>query len=245
MAHAAVPLVLAAVTTALGLLSLCYSELNPIRLFGIFSAIGVVVGSLAQFLLLPAALAVWTPRPRPQRDRVQGGKTDSAPRLALFPRLGERMAAYPNLVAAVACPDADHCRGLPQIRTSIKMIRLFSSRAPVIPMMRWLEQNLGATIPLEVLLRFSPASETTMLERIRLVAEIHTQLRRLPQASGSLSAATFAPTEVKRFRRRGHECGVAGHTQTEYCVTILAHPAGSPRRRRRNLADQPPHSRHR
>ena len=34
VAHAAVPLVLAAVTTALGLLSLCYSELNPIRLFG-------------------------------------------------------------------------------------------------------------------------------------------------------------------------------------------------------------------
>ena len=40
VAHAAVPLVLAAVTTALGLLSLCYSELNPIRLFGVFSAIG-------------------------------------------------------------------------------------------------------------------------------------------------------------------------------------------------------------
>ena len=67
VAHAAVPLVLAAVTTALGLLSLCYSELNPIRLFGVFSAIGVVIGSLAQFMLLPAALAVWTPLPRQQR----------------------------------------------------------------------------------------------------------------------------------------------------------------------------------
>ena len=37
-----------------------------------------------------------------------------------------------------------------------------------------------------------------MFERIRLVAEIDAQLRRLPQASGSLSAATFAPREVMR-----------------------------------------------
>ena len=56
----------------------------------------------------------------------------------------------------------------------------------------------GATIPLEVLLRFSPESDTTMLSRMRLLAAVDTQLRRLPQAGGSLSAATFAPREVTR-----------------------------------------------
>lgn len=204
VAHAAVPLVLAAVTTALGLLSLCYSELTPIRLFGSFSALGVVIGSLAQFLLLPAALAVWMPQPRPHRDGAHGGQADVASRLALFPRLGERMAAHPNLVAAVCLVlMLVTAAGLPQIRTSIKMMRLFSSRAPVIPMTQWLEEKLGATIPLEVLLRFGPASEATMLERIRLVADIDTQLRRLPQASGSLSAATFAPREVRRSAGEG------------------------------------------
>jgi hypothetical protein len=65
-------------------------------------------------------------------------------------------------------------------------------------MTQWLEDNLGATIPLEVLLRFSTDSDMTMVGRMRLVAAVEAQLRRLPQASGSLSAATFAPREVVR-----------------------------------------------
>jgi predicted RND superfamily exporter protein len=201
VAHAAVPLVLAGVTTALGLASLCYSELNPIRLFGLFSAIGVVIGSLIQFTLLPAALARWTPLPRQYRREVSGDEAGGSSRLAMFPQLGAWVSRHPTLIA-VACLILMlvTAAGLPQIRTSIKMMRLFSSRAPVIPMTSWLEEKLGATIPLEVLLRFSPESATSMFGRIRLVAAVDAQLRRLPQASGSLSAATFAPREITRSR---------------------------------------------
>jgi predicted RND superfamily exporter protein len=86
--------------------------------------------------------------------------------------------------------------GLPRIRTSIQMMRLFSQNAPVIPMTRWLEERLGATVPLEVVLRFGPESPTAPTDRLRLVAEIDARLRSLPQATGCLSAATFAPSEL-------------------------------------------------
>ncbi len=197
VAHAAVPLVLAAITTAFGLLSLCYSELNPIRQFGLFSAIGVIIGSLAQFALLPAALAVLTPL-APPRGASPQGKVGEASRLALFPRWGEWVAGHPNYVA-LACLALMliTAAGLPQIRTSIQMMRLFSSRAPVIPMTRWLEEKLGATVPLEVLLRFGAHRDSALLDRMRLVAEIDAQLRRLPHVSGALSAATFAPLEAR------------------------------------------------
>ncbi len=199
VAHAALPLALAAITTAVGLLSLCYSELRPIRLFGVFSAIGVVIGSLTQFTLLPAAFAVWKPLP-PQCRRSAGAVDASgSSQLTLFPRLGDWVTSHANLVA-IGCLIVMliTAAGLPEIRTSIQMMRLFSQRAPVIPMTRWLEDRLGATIPLEVLLRFSPESDTTMLSRMRLLAAVDTQLRRLPEAGGSLSAATFAPREVTR-----------------------------------------------
>ena len=107
VAHAAVPLVLAAVTTALGLLSLCYSELNPIRLFGVFSAIGVVIGSLAQFTLLPAALAVWTPLPRQHRRAGEWRRGAANPRSWRCSRNWARgCPRHPTLVA-VACLVAD------------------------------------------------------------------------------------------------------------------------------------------
>jgi len=204
VAHAAVPLALAAITTAIGLLSLCYSELNPIRQFGLFSAIGVVIGSLSQFVLMPAVLAVWAPVPRRHRESPDRGSADGASQLALFPRLGEWVAAHPNRVA-VCCLALMlvTAAGLPQIRTSIQMMRLFSPRTPVIPMTRWLEERLGATIPLEVLLRFGPESKTTLLDRMRIVAEVDAQLHRLPHASGSISAATFAPREARRSTSEG------------------------------------------
>jgi predicted RND superfamily exporter protein len=197
VSHAATPLLLAAATTALGLLSLAYSDLHPIRLFGIFSAVGVAIGSAAQFLILPAALLVWSPRVASQCGRP----TDVAPHLdaelGMWPALGKIVVAHWRMVL-FACLTAFvvGASGLPQVRTSIQLMRLFSPNTPVIPMTRWLEENLGATIPLEIVVRFGPESQTAVVDRMRLVAAIHSRLRNLPGAGGCLSAATFAPPQV-------------------------------------------------
>ena len=203
VSRAAVPLLLAASTTALGLLSLGYSDLNPIRMFGVFSAVGVVLGSLTHFLVLPAALAVWTPS-RSRRGSPAGSAAQSGPsHLALWPQLGIWVTTHSRIVLTVFL--AATCAGLvglPRTHTSIQMMRLFSPRTAVIPMTRWLEERLGATIPLEVVVRFRAESQTTVLDRMRLVSGIHARLRQLPEASGCLSAATFAPPEVNRSASR-------------------------------------------
>ena len=43
----------------MGLLTLCYSELVPIQLFGLYSAIGVVFSLLFLFFYMPAAFERW------------------------------------------------------------------------------------------------------------------------------------------------------------------------------------------
>lgn len=195
--HAAVPLFLAGVTTAVGLLSLCYSELAPIRLFGIFSAIGVVIGSLVQFTVLPAALAVWAPAARVRSNAEAEPVHADGSQLTLFPRLGDWVTSRPvSMSLACLAVMLFLAAGLPKIETSIQMMRLFSSRASVIPMTQWLEQHLGATIPLEVLVTFTRESDTRMVKRMAVVAAIEGQLRKLPKAGGSVSAATFAPREI-------------------------------------------------
>ena len=91
----------AASTTALGLLSLGYSDLNPIRMFGAFSAVGVVLGSLTHFLVLPAAFAVWTPGRSSRRSHAGGAVQDGPSHLALWPKLGSWVTTHPQIVLTV------------------------------------------------------------------------------------------------------------------------------------------------
>ncbi len=56
VSHGWLPCVLAAATTAIGLASLVMSKIDPIREFGIYSAVGVIVSVGVLFLFLPAAL---------------------------------------------------------------------------------------------------------------------------------------------------------------------------------------------
>ncbi len=74
------PCTLAALTTALGLLSLFSSEILPIRKFGLFSAIGVLATLGLLFSYLPAALQTWPPR----RFRNRRAGTVEKSRMELF-----------------------------------------------------------------------------------------------------------------------------------------------------------------
>ena len=203
--HAAVPLLLAAGTTALGLLSLIYSDLKPIRLFGVFSAVGVVISSASQFLLLPAAWAVLMPEGDSRRRRGRDEEaTIPESHLGIFPGLGRWVVGRRGVVLFLCLAAMTvGAIGLPRMRTSIQLMRLFSPSTPVIPMTRWLEEKLGATVPLEVVIRFRPESRTTMLDRMRLVAAMDAAARRLPDATGCLSAATFAPPLLTEPGRQG------------------------------------------
>ena len=90
VAHAFVPLALATTTTAAGLISLCYSELLPIRMFGLFSAIGVVLSGLLLFFVLPALLEVGKPGTgRSPKGRDNQGETVAASQFVVPPLGGD------------------------------------------------------------------------------------------------------------------------------------------------------------
>jgi predicted RND superfamily exporter protein len=192
--HAALPLILATVTTAIGLLSLWYSDLAPIRLFGLFSAIGVVISLAIQLVLLPALLTIW-PAKNVAASADAAGHDDGAEPLS---PAWEWLA---NLVIGRHAWFAGACLmvlalggwGLTRVQTSIQIMRLFSPDTPILHSYAWLEEHLGALVPLEVVIRFDKTSEQAMLQRLRLVNDLQHTIAESPQVGGSLSAATFAP----------------------------------------------------
>ncbi len=134
------PCTLSAGTTALGLVSLVVSELEPIRVFGFHAAIGVMATLVILFLVVPGFFSRWPIRRRLLQDPVADGP---AARFATFTI--RRSAA---IVAATAAALAVAAAGLPGIRTSVAIDTLFTPETRVIRDYRWLEEHIGPLAPI-------------------------------------------------------------------------------------------------
>ncbi|MEZ6099673.1 MAG: MMPL family transporter [Pirellulaceae bacterium] len=155
--HGWKPCTLAAITTALGLLSLSSSDIVPIEKFGFYSAIGVVATLILLFTYLPSALQLWPPG-------YHRTATTSAPTSELHQRIqgawavfGEFIIRRHGLVTAACLLVMVACAaGLPRLNTSIQLLKLFDGDAKIIRDYEWLEGHLGKLVPMELVVRVSP-----------------------------------------------------------------------------------------
>jgi predicted RND superfamily exporter protein len=204
--HATLPLALAAGTTAIGLLSLELADLLPIRQFGRFSAIGIVVSVIVQFTLLPACLTLWPPRHSARAGGSHHDHDEPVPIQDLSPvdaairRFGtwviSRRYGFTALFVLLLVVGG---YGLSRVQTSIEIIRLFSPGTPVLAHYAFLEQQLGGLVPMEIVLRFDNKSPRSVGSRLALIKSIENDLAELHSVTGSMSAATFAPDATGRL----------------------------------------------
>ncbi|TWT46903.1 efflux RND transporter permease subunit [Botrimarina hoheduenensis] len=208
------PCALAAFTTAVGLGSLAASDILPIRKFGMFTAIGVMVAVTMLFALLPVMLHLFAPgdavlyRRRPATDNV------SKP---WYTGLAWLVTTRPNLTAvATIALSLVLALGIPQIRTSVQLLKLLDSECDLITDYAWLEKHLGNLVPMEVIVgvgperlrapdepAFGPAAEglartyrMTMHERATLVRRVQERIESLDPVSKALSSITFSPEPI-------------------------------------------------
>lgn len=191
------PCVLSIGTTAIGMMSLIVSDLQPIRLFGLFSAIGVLITLGLLFLIIPGAFEMWHPQLMPAAE-PQGAQR----RRTLLRAIGSWLGRHHGIVtagsvAAMLIPGYFISR----LTTSVRIETLFSAQARILQDYRWLEHHIGPLVPIEVLLRFPAGCTLNDYERLQLVAETQRALVKLDQVSGALSAATLLPDTITRRTR--------------------------------------------
>ncbi len=190
------PLALATGTTAIGLASMCITELVPIRLFGLFSAIGVVVSFGVLLTYMPSLLEMWPLRriAEPSARRFDPGLSPK------WRSVGEFIIRH-NGVVAVACVllMVVGAWGVTKVNTSVKLMRLFSPEADIIRDYAWLEEHLGPLVPMEVVVKIDKEkARLDILTQMQLVAEVQQAMRGLNDV-GSVQAA---PTFVRSLPRR-------------------------------------------
>ncbi|HEX4150283.1 MAG TPA: MMPL family transporter [Pirellulales bacterium] len=213
--HAALPLGLATGTTAVGLVSLCYSDLVPIQQFGLYSAVGVIASLLLLCLFLPAGFQLWPITQSAARSSapVEVAEEDADEGWGNFWWPVARFIVDRHVLVAAAgiLVMAFFGWGCTQITTSVQMMRMFKADAPILADYKWLEGHLGPLVPMEVVLKIDPSTcPLNLLERIELVQKVQKQVEQLDEVGNALSAATFAPhlPELKDFKKASH--GILG-----------------------------------
>jgi predicted RND superfamily exporter protein len=166
--------------------------LFPIKLFGLFSAIGVVISLFSLFLVLPSVLELW---PAQQRDRPAHSEQETGE--APLPLFWQNFAAtitshYGKVTVASLVLLAACALGLPRVKTSIKVVRFFPPDAPVIQTYQWLESHLGDLAPMEVIIRIDEHCPLSFLERMELVRHIQERIEQNEQVGSSISAVDFS-----------------------------------------------------
>ena len=191
MVHGWLPCVMAALTTAVGLASLMMSTIEPIRMFGLYAAAGVLISVVVLFLFLPSALRLFPALAKPRaadspRDRLLANGSSG-----IFVRL---IGRYHVAVTTVCLVLMAYCGwGLLRVKSTIRLQDRFLPDSKVVGDYRWLEERVGPMVPLEVVIRFGHASGGDLLDQIQLVTDIQQAIQSLPEACATMSAADLIP----------------------------------------------------
>lgn len=187
------PCWLASLTTALGLGSLLVSFLVPVRKFGTFACLAVVLGTAVLFLLLPAQMEQAPPR---RAARNWKPNDSSGGRFWDWVLAVVRQLRYPILAAALLLT-AVSLYGVFQLRASVRIHAMFLPESRILKDYEWLEDRVGPLVPVEVVLRFPKQEDgnvkPSMLLRMQLVDRVHQAALNVDGIGAALSAWNFCP----------------------------------------------------
>ena len=193
VAHGWTPCALSAVTTALGVGSLLVSHIEPVRAFGIYSSLGILLSLAISFSLLPTLMEKWP-------LRSPSGPTASAHASAeLRDRVLARIAGaiirrrVPVATVCIALLVVLGC-GVAFLDTAIQPIRFFPQDSKWIKDTKWFQSHVAPLVTVEVVLGFDKQSRLSMRNQMQVVRDVERRIHAMEEVGGTISAATFAPS---------------------------------------------------
>lgn len=137
-------------TTAVGFLSLVTNQVMPVRVFGIYASVGVVLSFVAAFVVVPAILAFGRdePPPEPTAAPVEPGP----PRRPLLEKMDALAQAHPwKIVLGWTGALVPLAAGIFFIQVETNLLKYFEPDAPVVQDSLAIEGAFGGSSPLDII----------------------------------------------------------------------------------------------
>jgi len=172
---------LTSVTTALGFATLVTSNIVPVRRFGVYTAVGVLLTFLISIILLTAVLS-WMPKPRSQSSRRLSG-----PFRSLMDRVDRIASTRTRLVLVMsALVFAISAVGATRVRVNAFVNDDLGHATPLYKDQKFFEENLVAPFPLEVVISGDTNSFNDPAT-LKKVEHVESFLRSQPEIGRSVS----------------------------------------------------------
>ena len=190
------PCALAAGTTVVGLSSLLLVRLEPVRIFGGIASVGVILTLLLLLLALPGAMVLSHPA-RGTGEPNDEPRDDLRGRARLWMR--RRLVRPWTLILMFMGIAIVFSFGLTRLESTVNIPRMFLPESDLRTQYDWFEQNVGPTSTGDLVLKFPPLQdEDDPLERLAVVAKVHSHLLKQDVVTGAMSAMTFVPPVGRR-----------------------------------------------
>ena len=148
------PIFYAVLTTICAFMSLVFSDIKPVMDFGWMMTYGLLVSFALSFLLLPSLILVFNPKVSVQ---IKEKKSKFAELLAYistqFPKLIYSLSVF-LIVFSIY--------GISKLKVENSFINYFSSKTEIYKGMKNIDEKLGGTTPLEIILKFK---KTTVVNK--------------------------------------------------------------------------------
>lgn len=209
------PVSMASLTTALGMVSLASSQIWPIKMFGLYSALAVMVSLPIILFLLPYALGTFA---RYFPKSIHGGEAGETRRrhqsatALLLSRMTlkyHRAITFGGIGLMIVL-----ALGVIWLHATLSIQNRFHDSTKIIKDYHWLEENLGPLVPMEIVLEIPndlERSEGVLFDhwdRGLLVSALEQNIRASEFIQASYSAATFQPPSTSRtFEQQARKTG--------------------------------------
>ncbi len=196
MRELARPCIYSAVTTAMGFGSLMASSMLPVREMGLFSALGILLCLVSNFVLFPSLARLFPPRPR-------STTVEDHPVLAALGRFVARRAGW--IVAGSAVLAVVLLLSLFRLRAESNVIDFFKHDAPIAVTYREILANFTGPYSVEILL--TPPGDVATLEVLGRVDQLGQRIAKNDGVAKVISAVDF----VKKSHQRALLAGPSVH----------------------------------
>jgi hypothetical protein len=204
--HVARPCLYTVITTIVGFASLMVSGIRPVMDFGIMMTIGLSIAFLMCFTFFPAAL-YFTPKGR--KPDVSYAELTNSP-MNIFATFTERRGKVIALIAILLFVFG--VSGAMQIEVENRFIDYFKRDTPIYEGMSLIDERLGGTTPLEVVLEGEGKDFWLEDENMAKLAEVHDHLDGLDTTGKVLS-----PISMIRILEKVNENKPVGKTM----ITVM------------------------